>query len=822
MKKFLFAFAAFALAASSFAQFGSRSAQSPFSAPSATVHYAPDRTYHLQNLILSFDVDYPNREFTATAENTVTPLLSGIDRHFFNASQKVRIDGVLVNGRPADYDRTTDGLWVHTPMFPEGSTFKVTFRYHSKKSVDGQGGWHWHEPQPGDPSKVGFWTNGETDDTRDWAVTWDYPNDFTASETRTTVPADWSVISNGLLISDTPTKDRKRHTVVWRMNQTHATYLTSIVAGPFDIHRDTWSGIPLYYVCPKGMGSKLDYSFAHTKDILSFYSHKLGFKYPWPKYAQDVVYDFGGGQENVSCTTYGLFMTDPREGYYDMDSLISHETGHQWFGDYVTCKDWGQIWLNESFATFMEMSYMAETRGPNDSMREIEENSQGYFQESERYKRPLATDFYSEPGVMFDQHTYPKGGVLLMSLRRQIGEQAFYAGLHHYLVKFGEGPVESNDLCEAMTDGSGINLHPWFDQWIFKPGHPVIEWSWTWDDAAKQVVVSVKQTQDTSKGTPIYDVPTHLGIIDGDRMSQYVAIHLNAAAQEFRVSAPEKPQTVAFDPEHDFLRQIPKNPWTTDELLPILKADPNPIDRAYAMGHLLGDNPADATVASVVGVLQGDQGLFPGILHTESLANLNRESLRSFWESEVHHANFTRRSTAVKALASLPRTPKDLALFRSLINDQEPYVVVAASIGAVAEQDFANSKPVILHQAKTSSNRAVRLAALEALVKAGAPEAADAVFATLSDSQPATIRAAGIQALENLKGDDPRLVPALRSALQSGSPPLVINSARIAADRKLTALLPDLEAVKAKMKFGASIIQSFIDRIKGSSPSGGP
>src|SRR5438445_7775778 len=111
---------------------------------------------------------------------------------------------------------------------------------------------------------------------------------------------------------------------------------------------------------------------------------------------------------------------------------------------------------------------MHHSRGEDFVHREFEQNSQGYFKESKRYKRPIATNFYSDPGVMFDQHTYPKGGALLISLRKEIGPKNFYAGLNLYLSRKHYGPAETNDLCEAMTDATGINLHPWFDQWILK------------------------------------------------------------------------------------------------------------------------------------------------------------------------------------------------------------------------------------------------------------------------------------------------------------------------------------------------------------------
>ncbi len=268
------------------------------------------------------------------------------------------------------------------------------------------------------------------------------------------------------------------------------------------------------YVVPKGEGWLIDGSFGDTKDMLSFYSKMTGVKYVWPKYAEDAMYDFGGGMENVSATTLQeSALTEPREGFHRMASLNSHELGHQWFGDFVTCKDWGQIWLNESFATFMQMMYFEHSRGKTGYDEEVEANMRSYFNESRRYQRPIMTRMYSNPDVMFDSHTYPKGGVVLHTLRKLLGDDVFWAGIKLYLTTNAHTPVESWQLCKAMTDSSGINCEPFFTQWIYKPGHPVLDPTWTWDDSAKQVVVKVQQTQDTSNGTPIYDIDAKVGLI---------------------------------------------------------------------------------------------------------------------------------------------------------------------------------------------------------------------------------------------------------------------------------------------------------------------
>lgn len=806
------------LIAGACAQGGSQGAQNPFSAPNASVHHAPVRMYDLQNLILDFNVDYPNRLLTATATNEIAAIRDGVTELRFHANPSIQIDSVELNGASAKFTRDAEGILVACPETKTGEKSVVKVHYHLKKSDTpggrGVSGWHWHEPKENDPSKVGLWTNGEYADTRDWAVTWDYPNDFATSETHTTVPADWDVISNGTLISDTKNPGGTK-TVVWRMTQPHATYLTSIMAGPFDIKKDTWRGLDLYYVAPKGMGSKLDYTCEHTKDMLSFYSDNLGVKYPWPKYAEDFTYDFGGGQENVSCTTFGLFFADPRDNQHASDWLLAHEMGHQWFGDYVTCQDWGELWLNESFATWMEMSYILHSRGVFAGQREMEQNSQGYFQESRRYKRPLATNFYSNPGVMFDQHTYPKGGVLLTSLRAMLGDKLFFAGLNRYLTTHGNSPVETNMLRDAMTEATGVNLVPWFNQWIRKPGHPVIDWSWSWDAAKKVAVVHVKQMQDTSAGTPIYDIPAKVALLTSDGQVDRRPIRLNAQDQEFRFPAKARPSSVVFDPDHAFLREIVANPWTGAELPTIAAYDPNCIDRQWAFSRMLASDPSEAAIQTAVRILKRDTGFEPAILDVSALAKWKRADLRAFWESELAHENFGRRTAAVNALAELPSSPAEIQRLRGLVNDKEAYAVVAASMIALAKFDYPGNADLIANQAKTSQNALVRGTALKLMVRTNAPGATDLMFQLLQNDQPDAAQEAGITALTEFKGPDPRVVPILRTRLKTADFNSMFGIVEIARKGKLKELAPDLEDLKKRFPFLGQTLDQVIKEING-------
>jgi aminopeptidase N len=678
------------------------------------MHYAPHRTCDLQHLRVDIDIDYPDRTFTGRTENTLNPLQDGITQVVLNAGTSVDVSKVTVDGVDAPFTRDKENLIITTSPLHKGHPIVIAIDYKAVNSKGGSfgagnGGFHWINPREGQTNHVGFWTQGETMFNRNWAPTWDYPNDLTTSETHCTVPADWTVIGNGSLVSTTTSDDGKRKTYVWKMDLPHATYLLSLCGGPFDVTRDTWRGVPLLYVVPKGEGSFAPYTFSGTKDMLSFYSDTLGVKYAWPKYAQDAMFDFGGGMENVSATTMQeSVLTEPREGFRRGDSLTSHELAHQWFGDFVTCKDWGDTWLNESFATFMQMLYFEHSRGKNAYDQEVDNNIRGYLSEARSYERPISTKFYTNADDMFGSGTtYDKGGVVLHTLRRQIGDANLFAGLHLYLTTHAHTPVQASQLCRSITEATGINVEPFFDQWIFKPGHPKLEYSWSYDDAAKQTTVTVNQLQDTSNGTPIYDIPGHIGVIADAKLVR-LPIHIQGQKTTFTFPSPVKPDSVLLDPDHDFLREIVNHTWTMDEARAVLQLAPEGADRTVALRQLLADTPSDADVQLAARVVSTDNDMFPAFTSLGPLADLNRADLRSFFESQLNHASFQRRAQAVDALGALPADPGTTAKLRALINDQAPIAVVVSSIRALAAWD-AKANADVFKKALTIPSRFDRI-----------------------------------------------------------------------------------------------------------------
>ncbi len=762
-------------------------------------HYAPDRTYHLVRTVTKLDVDAEHQRASGSVVATILMLRGGVATVHFDTSAE-KVTDIRVDGKAAKFARNGNGLEIEIAGGNRDRVHRLDFDLEGRL-------FRWTSPTEEEPNRIGFCAEGMGAQ----PIGWSAPNDLSATEMEITVPAGWTVVSNGTQTSDKGVPGG-RHTVVWRLDQPHSGYLNSLAAGPFDVVHDVWRGKPLIMTAPKGMGDRLKSTFAPTKDILNFYSNVLDFPYPWPKYGQEVVYEHEGyAEEDVSATEYpiywradGGFMSNEREGVGPTAWVIAHETAHQWFGDTVTCKDWGDTWLNEGMATFMEMMWTLHARGGLESLREFEQYSQRYFSAGKTDFRPIATNNYSDSTGMSGWVTYMKGATVLDSLRRQLGDEAFYHGLHRYLTHHQFSNVETNDLCEDMSEASGVNLHPWFEQWIYRPGHPVIDWNWAYDADRKVAVVHVRQTQDTARGIPIYNVPTHVALIDEGGVHR-TPIALNAAERTFEIPSPTAPKAVVFDPDHEFVREIPKNPWSAEELPYVFRSAPDPTAMEGAMNRLLDAAPTDDTLRMIAARLRGDTQAFPAIQDTSRLAKLGNPALHDFFLAETSHSNYARRANAATGLARLATTEADRKRLRALLGDDQPYDVVVAALRGLAALDFNSVREFATAQASNASYPALRRTALELLAEQKSAGWDAAILETATPHQRPLVREVGLHALILLPRGDARVVASLRSAIASRDSRIAGIAIGLVGRMKETALEPDLEQMRAEGKHTAEV-----------------
>ena len=435
----------------------------PFALTGYELQLEREKQFNLKRTVIDIKINFEDRAVEGKVELDIKVNALPQENLEIDATD-MEIYNVSVRGVPTSFDTYPDKIVVHGD-FRAFSDYIITITYksHPKKGgyfIDDEGG-------------LQFWTHGESTDNHAWFPCFDYPNTRSAYEIRVTVPRDYVVISNGTLSGRV---DGDFSTFIFKEDFRFPAYLVSVIAGKFKSIRQEWEGIPITsYFLPK-FESLAERSFQNSKDIMEFISQKTGVKYPYSKYDQTCVSQFVmGGMENITATTLTdrTLHSEVAHLDYQSESLVSHEMAHQWFGDYVTCRDWSQAWLNEGFATFIALLYSERLNGKDEFLVQVENTREVYLQEySERYGRPIVEKKYKEPEELFDRHLYQKASLFLRYLNYYLGDKTFWSGVREYLEANKMNGVSTEDFRKAISNASGFSLERVFHQFIDEVGHP--------------------------------------------------------------------------------------------------------------------------------------------------------------------------------------------------------------------------------------------------------------------------------------------------------------------------------------------------------------
>src|SRR6478752_4833181 len=346
-----------------------------------------------------------------------------------------------------------------------------------------------------------IWTQGETESNSAWFPTIDKTSQKTTEELTVTVDNKYVTLSNGKLMSQKKNTDGTR-TDYWKMDLPHSPYLFFLGVGDYAVVKDSWRGKEVNYYVEPEYGSVAKKIFGNTPEMIEFFSKITGVPFPWVKYSQITGRDYvAGAMENTTATIHQESVQQDARELVDgnnWEGTIAHELFHQWFGDYVTAESWSNLTLNESFADFSETLWEEYKYGKDAGDAHGYTSMLGYLQ-SQSENKNLVRYYYSDKEAMFDAVSYNKGGRILHMLRNFVGDSAFFKSLNLYLNTNKFKSAEAHNLRLAFEEVTGKDLNWFFNQWYYGSGHPILNISYDYDEAAKQVKVTIKQTQDGDK-----------------------------------------------------------------------------------------------------------------------------------------------------------------------------------------------------------------------------------------------------------------------------------------------------------------------------------
>ncbi len=564
--------------------------------------YVRSRNFDSKHIALNLSFDWESEKTIGTEEFTFAPLEDNftvlkLDAGFMEINS-VKLKGG--NDLKFNFDEKAETLSIMLDRaYNRGEDVTVEIKYQTKGGTiptgvgfGGGGGLTFIKPTVDDPNRPWqIWSQGESEYNKYWFPSFDYPNDFRTSEMTVTVKKPLTVISNGELVS---VKDNgSTQTFHWVMRTPYANYLTSIVVGEYAEVKGNYKDIPISTYVYKNWKTEGEATAKRLPDMVRFFSEKLGIKYPYSKYAQTIAYNFGGGMENITATTQtDKMISDARTMLdSDYDGLQAHELAHQWFGDYVTCRDWSEIWLNESFATYMEALYTRESKGNDTFLLENQTNQNQYFSAwNQGNRRPIVTKNYANPDSVFDAYAYPRGGAVLHMLRKQLGEKNFWLSLNHYLTQNANQPVSTEDLRIAIEETTGQSMDAFFDQWVYRMGHPIFQVEDKYDASTNTLTLTVKQVQkiDESSDYPqvkFFQTPVEIEIRT-ENSTRVETVFIKPQAENiYTFKVDSAPLLIDFDNEGTLIKKL-EFKKSIGELEYQMNNDTDVIGRKNAMSEL--------------------------------------------------------------------------------------------------------------------------------------------------------------------------------------------------------------------------------------------
>jgi aminopeptidase N len=383
------------------------------------------------------------------------------------------IERLEVNGRPVEPEWT--GYRLTLPADQVSDEMVVRVAYENDYDATGDGFHRFVDPEDGEEY---VYTNFEPYEAHRLFPCFDQPDIKGRYAVEVVAPADWEVVANAPTVGIEPDVDgRRRHR--FAQSELFSTYLMAIGGGPFVVRRREHRGLDLGLYARRSMERHLaehaDEIFEITQQGLDFYAELFDQVYPFAKYDQLFVPEYNSGaMENVGAVTYNeayLFRDPPTDNdRLDRGEVLLHELAHMWFGNLVTMRWWDDLWLNESFATYI--SYLAltdATRFTNAwKVFNTDIKRWAYQQDQLVTTHPISgsADDTEIAFLNFDGITYGKGASVLKQLVKTIGRDGFRDGMRLYFRRHGWGNATLRDFLACLAEAGGLPLGEWSRLWL--------------------------------------------------------------------------------------------------------------------------------------------------------------------------------------------------------------------------------------------------------------------------------------------------------------------------------------------------------------------
>lgn len=398
-------------------------------------------------------------------------------------------NSLSVNGSVVEPDHREHRIWFRQDQMRLHN--RIVLEYENSYDATGDGLHHFVDPEDG---RTYVYSNLEPFSAHRIFPCFDQPDVKGTYRLTVTAPAEWRVISADAAVAASPLRGARRVHDFPRSKR-FSPYLFSLIAGPYVRIESAHRGTPLGLYGRASMKAELERSadeiFEITGQGMDYYADLFGRPYPFEKYDQLFVPEFNAGaMENVGAVTFHdsfIFRDPPTYGQQLIrGEVVLHELAHMWFGDLVTMRWWDDLWLNETFATYLSYRCLADATRFGDAWLVFNGQMRpaAYRQDQLATTHPVATtvEHTDEAVGNFDAITYEKGAAVVKQLVARLGDDAFRRGLHAYIDEHAWGNATLSDFLGALGEAAGESLDGWAQLWLQTPSLNVIGARWTVSD----------------------------------------------------------------------------------------------------------------------------------------------------------------------------------------------------------------------------------------------------------------------------------------------------------------------------------------------------
>lgn len=593
-------------------------------------------SFDIQHLLLDLHVDWINKKVfgKSTIRFNTSSLTSEIilDAAYLTIKSVKSGDGNILRFK---YDSNSIGnnlkILFDEPLTANRSA-EVSIEYHSNwinhSDINSLGGsfgkgLRFFGPTSSNPNKRRqLWSSGEACSNRYWFPSKDDPEDIRTTELFCTVEKSLSVISNGTLQEIKINADSTR-TFHYKSDRPHSNFLTSLVVGEYINVQRRPGNVSLNSFGYPDEKEAIEATIVRLPDMVNYFAELTGKNLHNNSYTQVMVqdYPFPGltGQHGASIISDNMIdgYTTHADFFYLWDGVEAQALASQWFGNTVMIKRWQDMWLNASFAHYLDGLYTDSRNGHDEylSWYHSFDNAAVLADWDNGYRHPIVPKVVDDiESFVGDNYTRLRGALVLRMLRKELGDEIWWKFIKLYVDKYSDKQVQTTDLIQLINIVSGKKMNWFFEQWVYKMGLPEFTVSKNYDAASRQLTIHLRQVQKPDVKSDAKQVVYFQGHIDIEIDGELRTFWLKAQRDNKLVVVLNRaPRLINVDFENTWIRKIQFRKSTAELVYQLANSKDilarwSAIDQLVALANDLktGDSTKQVIYASLKSIASGN------------------------------------------------------------------------------------------------------------------------------------------------------------------------------------------------------------------------